>query len=179
MAADKKIRLHRALSFPVILVALLGMFSSCVKDPEPDYSGLEPGDPLPMFEVTLNTGEVVSTASLQGKKTVIELFNTSCSDCRESLPVINELYELYHDDDDIMIFTIARDEKAPEIESFWQEYGLTLPYSPQNDRKVYELFASVGIPRIYIAGTDGIIRAAFGPENPPSLTTLTSIISNL
>jgi hypothetical protein len=42
-----------------------------------------------------------------------------------------------------------------------------MPYSAQNDRKIYELFAKTRVPRVYICN-DGVIKAVFTdqPENP-------------
>ena len=40
-----------------------------------------------------------------------------------------------------------------------------MPYSAQQDRKIYQLFASHTIPRIYVVDEEGIIRAVF-TDNP-------------
>lgn len=174
MAKDKINLLHRLLA--VLLPAILSL-TSCVTEGNEENRGVNVGDPLPVFSVTLNDGRVVSTASLRGKRVLIELFNTGCGDCRESLPVINELYENLKEDPGVEIFAIAREEETPEIESYWSENGFTLPYSPQSDRRVYELFATVGIPRIFIADPQGIIIAAFGPEDRPTLSQLTTLLN--
>ena len=170
MATDKKI-------IVLLLILLSGFAASCVSEGEPDNTGLKAGDTLPDFTVALNDGRVVSTSSLRGKRVLIELFNTGCPDCRESLPEINSLYESFKDDPDVKIFAIARAQEAPELALYWEENGLSLPYSPQPDRTVYDLFASSGIPRIYIADAAGIIIAAFGPEDRPSLSLLTSLLA--
>ncbi|MDE6336433.1 MAG: TlpA family protein disulfide reductase, partial [Muribaculaceae bacterium] len=154
----------------------MALLSSCVTEDQPDNEGVEIGDPLPSFSLTLNDGRRVSTKSLRGKKVLIELFNTSCPDCQESLPTINTLYNSMKDREDIEIFAIARDEVAAAIALYWEDNNFTLPYSPQPDRKVYELFASVGIPRIFIANPDGIITATFGPEDNPTLSQLTTLL---
>lgn len=161
--------------FILILVAGLTLIS-CVKEKIPENHGVETGDPLPSFSVTLSNGREITTESLRGKRVLIELFNTGCNDCRESLPVINELYEALRDNEEIEIFAIARAEEASQLALYWEDNGFTLPYSPQSDRKVYEMFANVGIPRIYVADTDGIITATFGPEDRPSLGELISLL---
>ena len=40
-----------------------------------------------------------------------------------------------------------------------------MPYSAQEDRKIFELFAKSVVPRIYIVDEDGIIRYIF-TDNP-------------
>ena len=172
MATDKIILYIFLL---VAAMAVLGL-TSCVTEGEPKNTGVSKGDHLPMFSVTLDDGRTLTTHSLRGKMVLIELFNTGCPDCRESLPLINSLYENLKDDPSVEIFAIARAEESEELNRYWSENNLTLPYSPQPDRRVYELFATTGIPRIYIADREGIIIAAFGPEDHPTLTHLTNLL---
>lgn len=159
----------------MILLTLLS--PSCVSENMQDNKGVKEGDPLPEFSIELNDGQKVTTKNLLGKRVLIELFNTSCPDCRESLPVVNELYEEMKSIGDVAIFAIAREEQAAALALYWADNDLTLPYSPQPDRTVYELFASVGIPRIFIAGPDGIITATFGPDDRPTLSQLTTLLN--
>ena len=179
MAQDKINTIIHWLRYrlPALLCLLVMLLSSCVTEDQPDNKGVEVGDPLPSFSLTLNDGRKITTKSLRGKKVLIELFNTSCPDCQASLPVINNLYNNLKEQEDVEIFAIARDEVATAIALYWEDNGFTLPYSPQPDRKVYELFASVGIPRIFIANPDGIITATFGPEDTPTLSQLTTLLS--
>lgn len=50
------------------------------------------------------------------------------------------------------------------VAAFWQKYGLTLPYSVQPDRKIYDLFASSIVPRVYVVSPDLKILQAICPE---------------
>lgn len=161
-----------------LLFLLIMLLSACVTEGKEDNEGLVAGDKLPQFTVTLNNGETVTTSSLRGKKVLIEFFNTTCADCQQSLPTIDKLYRNLRDDEEIAIFAIARDENPSEIEAYWQENKLILPYSPQPDRKVYEQFATVGIPRIFIAAPDGTITATFGPDDRPTVVQLSTLLSN-
>ncbi len=162
--------------FPGVLCLVMALLSSCVTEEQPDNIGVEVGDPLPSFSLILNDGRKITTKSLKGKKVLIELFNTSCPDCQASLPVINTLYNNLNEQEDVEIFAIARDEVEAAIALYWEDNKFTLPYSPQPDRKVYELFATVGIPRIFIADPAGIIIATFGPEDTPTLSQLTTLL---
>ena len=77
------------------------------------------------------------------------------------------------------IVLIARKNTAEDIEPFWQTAGLTMPYSPQPDRKVYSLFAPRVIPRIYISDAQGIIRYMHLDMSMPSAETLAEEIKTL
>ncbi len=142
----------------------------------PDNVGLKTGDILPLFSVVLNTGEVISTESLKGKTVVIEFFNTGCKDCQEGLPAINRLYEEYKDHPDIVIFAVSREENSESINKYWSKNGFSIPFSSQTDRSIYNLFATSGIPRTFIADKTGKIVATFGDEDIPTFTELNNIL---
>ncbi len=51
---------------------------------------------------------------------------------------------------DVRFICISRGEAQPSVGAYWQESGLTLPYSAQPDNAVYRLFANRIIPRVYV-----------------------------
>ena len=157
-----------------IFLAIVG--TSCINDGEPDNSGgVKVGDQLPEFSVELNTGVSISTADFADKRGAIVFFNTSCRDCQRELPALQKVYDKTKED--IIWVAIAREENEASISKFWSQENLSIPYSPQPDRRIYALFANSGIPRLYL--TDGgIITHCFDPENIPSVETLSQIILN-
>lgn len=190
MHLQEKKYIHRWLMALACIMALT--CGGCVTDDEPKGASLEVGDILPPFSVTMNyvtqssSGSIsigststVSTTSLAGKISVIVFFNTGCGDCQKELPVVQELWNEFSYNPFVEIFTIARDENEKDILNYWQKNGLTLPFSPQPNRDVYELFASSGIPRIYIADTRGEITAIFTDSPLASLQELSDEINAL
>ena len=59
------------------------------------------------------------------------------------------------------MIAISRAEGEDLVVPFWEEYGLQIPYSAQNDRRIYELFASSIIPRVYFVSAQGIVTRVF------------------
>lgn len=164
-------------------IMALVMLTSCVTD-GPEHA-LAPGDPVPQLTVTLNDGTVFSTSSRQ--VSMVVLFNTSCEDCRQELPIIQCVYDYLTDCEQARagrpaLVCISREEDEASIEAYWKNNGFTMPYSAQTDRTVYELFASSGIPRIYLINTNGIITDAYGPDDRPDayslIARLKSVMSN-
>lgn len=161
----------------ITLAAIIfaGALTACVYDEdEPEYS-LAPGEPLPDFSVTLLNGEVFSTAGLPGSgiaNLLIVFFNTDCSDCQHDLPLVQELYDEILADETLgrntRLICVAREEDAASVRNYWEANNLTLPVSPQPDRTIYNLFASIGIPRLYLAQPSSdstfIITAAYAPD---------------
>lgn len=150
----------------ILFCLLLVLFSGCVKDDEP-RSLVGVGDTLPHFEVTMNDGCTVSDLTLRGREAWIVFFNTGCADCRRELP---RLEAVHRSRPELTIVCIARSEDAASVAAFWRENDLTLPYSPQPDASVYHLFATSGIPRLYVADASGRITAVYSEKGFPELS---------
>lgn len=164
----------------LLLTTLITTFLlvACVSEDVPRNEGVSIGDPLPKFEVTLNNGKTISSESLRGKVAVIIFFSTTCQDCRRELPQLETVYMHFEGDDEVMMFAISREEKPDAIEVFWTEHDLTIPYSAQTDRSIYNLFATVGVPRIYIADRGGTIVSQFEDSNFPDSSTIIDVIES-
>ncbi|MDE6717732.1 MAG: TlpA family protein disulfide reductase [Muribaculaceae bacterium] len=150
---------------------------SCISEEEPDAVSLSVGDKCPDFSVRLNDGKLTSTSDLKGMTSVIVFFNTSCPDCRREFPQIQKVYDFAVSvNRPITVLCIARAESDSSIKSYWELNGLSMPYSAQEDKSVYDLFASSVIPRIYIISPSLEITATWS-DNP--LPTAEEIINKL
>lgn len=165
------------------LILFLLATQGCVSDKEPEGPSLKVGDSLPVFTIEMNDGSLVTTQSLRGQIPLIVFFNTNCQDCQTELTVIQKLWDHYHntptdvgDSQKVRILTISREESAEDIIDYWQLHGFTLPFSAQETRQIYSLFAQSVIPRIYIADANGVISAMYGDKDMPDLDTLISDI---
>lgn len=140
------------------------MSVACISEEE-EYGtiDLKVGETIPAFSVLMNDGRTVTEKSLKGKTSLIMFFHTGCNDCRQELPVIQKIYEDYGNK--VTVICISRAEKEADIRAYWKEQELTLPYSPQEDRTVYYLFAKSGIPRVYVVNEDLVIHSIF-TDNP-------------
>ena len=137
----------------------------CIAEKDELEWHLHPGDALPQFDVTTIDGQKISSADSYSAELVIVFFNTTCPDCRRELPILQKQYEenmkLPEEEQSIYI-CISREEGAADVDRYWTENNLTLPVSPQSDRRIYSMFASIGIPRIFHA-KDGLITKALYP----------------
>ena len=160
----------RIASVFIALISLCG----CITEPVPadNEERIGVGDLLPEFRITLSDGSDITTEDLKGRVSLIIFFNTGCVDCQRELPVIQSIFEA--EGEDINCICIAREEGESQIASYWQSNGLSMPYSAQPDRNVYNLFATVGIPRTFIADSDMRVIAAYGPETSLSFAELLS-----
>lgn len=168
---------NRFMKRLLLILSCIFIVSSCIKD-KPQGSDLKVGDRIPDFEVVMNDGTVVSDEGLAGSVSVVMFFHTSCPDCRQALPRMQQIYDEYASKG-VAFALISREDAEQDIEAYWNEQGLKMPYSAQNDRKVYEQFASSRIPRIYINDRNGIIRYIFTDDPVPSYDDMDSSVRSL
>jgi peroxiredoxin len=160
-----------------IWIIILGLvLCGCIK--EKAGRDLEVGDRLPDFEVIMNDGSVISDDVLKEQTSVVMFFHTSCPDCQQALPRMQQLYDEYASKG-VVFALISREEAAEEIDSYFRLIGLEMPYSAQTDRTVFGKFAQTRIPRIYICEKGGIIRHIFTDDPVPSYSELENSLESL
>lgn len=159
------------------LLSCLLIATACIKE---DHGGadLQVGDMIPDFEVVMNDGKVISDDDLKGSVSVVMFFHTSCSDCQQALPLMQRIYDEYAADG-VLFALISRDESKRDIDTYWEDNGLNMPYSPQNGRKIYQLFAKERIPRIYINEKGGVIRHVFTDDPVPTYDNIKDCLDDL
>lgn len=150
-----------SLQFYLLLILLSGLFSySCSSDDEPGEDPVLVGSTIPSFTVKLSDGTTVSSEDLRGSQSMIVFFYTLCPDCQAELPEIQKVYSTVgcapgtHPEGKTQLVCISRDENEESVMDYWNDNSYTMPVSAQNDRKVFELFATSTVPRIYIVSPD-------------------------
>ncbi len=157
--------------------ALLWLFvaallAGCVNDDPVSEPSLGVGDRCPRFELAMSDGSVLSSADFAGRRVMLVFFNTGCEDCRRELPEIQRVADRLEADGAASVggvpevICVSRGEGAESVAAYWRANGLTLPYSATGDDRVYRLFASSLIPRVYIIGVDSRIEASFAERLP-------------
>lgn len=161
----------------IALIVFVCILSSCIKE-ETKGALLEIGDRIPDFAVTMNDGTIVTDDQLSEGVSMIVFFTTGCPDCRETLPHVQKIYDEYIDKG-VNFALISREETSETIQEFWESTQLTMPYSAQKNRDIYELFAQTRVPRVYI-NKDGLISAIFTdiPQSP-SYDVMKQALDNL
>ena len=161
----------------LISLCMLSILTACIKEKQTG-ADLKIGDILPDFEVVMNDGSVVTDELLKENTSVVMFFHTTCPDCQQALPRMQQIYDEYTSKG-VLFTLISREQEKDEIESYFKENGLNMPFSAQNDRKVYEKFAKTRIPRIYINAKGGTIRYIFTDDPVPSYDELKSSLESV
>lgn len=119
------------------------------------------GDLLPEFSITMNDGKQIETSDLEGKISFLMFFTTAYGDCQKEIPIVQRLYDSFRQDTLVRFICISREQTTSAVQSYWDEHALTLPYSAQENREVYHLFATSIVPRIYISDATLRVNAIF------------------
>ena len=166
-------RLFYILSSIVLAIIVV----ACIDDNTTDIEDVvRIGDTLPTFTVTTSNGVTVSSEQLSCGISLVMFFHTGCPDCRATLPGVQQLYEKYGSD--VQFLLISREDAQASVAEYWSQNNLTMPYSAQNDRRIYELFARKRVPRIYI-NQNGVIRSIFTDNPTPDYQKLKEALTAL
>lgn len=119
---------------------------------------------------TLDGGEA-SLRDLRGHVVVANLWGTWCLPCRQELPELVELAELYADRS-VVLLGLAVDSGTPdEILAFLRDYGVEYPNWIIGMDDAVATFGAVGFPTTVIVDPDGWIRRELlGPQTVESLS---------
>ena len=165
----------KALKNILVLLSAVLLAVSCIKEEPQTEFELEVGDSIPNFAVQMNDGSIVTSTQLKKGISLIMFFHTSCPDCQNTLPAVQQIYNEWGND--ISVVLISREQEGAEIAQYWQERGYTLPYSPQSTREIYNLFATSRVPRVYICNK-GTIEHIFTDSPVPTYSDLKIILDS-
>ena len=160
----------------VLLTTCALLLSGCIKDAPGQGGNVQPGDRLPAFSVRMDDGSILRSQDLAAGPALLVFFHTTCPDCQRTLPVVQQAFENYPG---VRFAAISRAESAEDIRAWWTEHGISLPFSAQEDRSVYALFASERIPRIYITETGGTVAACFDDNPCPDYADLARVLDTV
>lgn len=145
----------------LLTATLLVLFAtSCIREDDEMIEHIGIGDRLPAFSVVMNDGSIYDSSA--PGPSVIVFFHTQCVDCQRELPLLDARYRA-GEFEGCRFVCIGRAESADDVAAYWRSAGLALPYSPQPDRRIFDLFATSGIPRIYESNAQGIVTRISRP----------------
>ena len=119
------------------------------------------GQTLPNFEAVTLEGKPLTTQELSGKLAVIELWATWCGNCRESLPLIERVHQIYKDSEQIRFWAISLDEPAVsdiDLQNVFNSLRVTIPIARDPKRTLAGSLGISGIPTLLLVDAKGVIQ---------------------
>jgi len=119
------------------------------------------GKNLPNFEAVSLESKPLSAQELAGKLAVIEIWATWCGNCRESLPLIERVYQLYKESDQICFWAISLDEAGVsdiQLLNVFNDLGVTMPIARDPNATLASALGIAGIPTLLLVDSQGVIQ---------------------
>lgn len=145
----------KSFALCAVLLLLCAVFVRAQQDAPEIY--LQTGQRLPDFTITDLDGKEYKSADFKGKVVFIYFWTTWCPYCRAEMQLLErEIWQKYKSDDFVML-AVAREQSDEEAANYRKNARVTFPVAADRDGKIFDLFAGHGIPRSYIADTNGTI----------------------
>lgn len=127
--------------------------------------------PMEDFESVDLDGNTIKLSDYKGKIILLNFWATWCPPCREEMPMMQEVYEKYKDQD-VVILTVnptsvelrgGTDSKKAEnqVRKFIKDSGFTFPVLLDKEDKAWDIYQQRGIPVNYVIDKQGIVRYGF------------------
>ena len=135
------------------------------------------GQQVPEFTLSDANGNELTSSSLQGKVFLLNFFDTTCPDCQKELPVLQQIYDTYKDE--IQVLNVPRSQTLDVAKAYWSQKGLSMPIYTDSNHSLYYKFAKSGIPRTYVVDREGLVRAVMTDSPLASYTTFDDVLRPL
>ena len=162
--------LTKRVLLPVILVLML-LFTGCSVgySASTDVPAALMGRTAPDFQLQDLNGEMVSLSGLRGKPVFINFWATWCPDCREEMPLIQQVYEEWvNKSPSLVVLAINVGESKLMAQNYMRENNLSFPALLDITQSVAQEYRTSSFPTIfptsYFIDKNGMILSkAIGP----------------
>lgn len=111
------------------------------------------GEKAPDFEMKDIDGNLISLETTKGKVVVLNFWFTACKPCISEIPELNEVYEKYINDTNIVFASITFD-KEEQVVAFLKKHPIKYPVV-SNAKKVCDIFNVSSYPTNIVIDKDG------------------------
>lgn len=168
----------KKILYLLVVIALAAMSGCNRKESDMARNGSMSFESQPAPDVTVNSldGTALRLSSLKGKVVLLNFWATWCPPCREEIPSMIKLNKLMAGKPFQMVAISINEGGKPEVESYFQSSGLSLPAYTDPDNRAARAYGVTGVPESYIIDKNGIIvKKVIGPlswDSPEVITFL-------
>lgn len=159
--------MKKILLLSCALLASLGLFAQNVTEEDPDlqYAAtlLKPGTPVPDFTLSDIDGKPVSIKDFQGKKVVLVFWASWCPDCREEIPLLEQM-QAKADPAKVAFVSVSFDRKEETWKKFVKDNHMSgvqlFDAAGKKDSTVGTDYGVKWIPALYLIDEKGKVEIA-------------------
>jgi thiol-disulfide isomerase/thioredoxin len=143
-------------SFLILILFLAPLFS---RAQENDPSTLiKTGNKAPTFDFYIKKDQKANLKDYRGKIVMINFFATWCGPCAMELPLVQKnIWDKYKDNPQFALMIFGREEGWDKVSGYKETHKYTMPFLPDEGRKIFSLYATQSIPRNVIIDEKGKI----------------------
>ena len=127
--------MKRLFSFLIILIMTVVLFCTACSKEEPSGTGLESGQKMPDFTVSLSDGTTATLSELvsENELTVLNIFASWCKPCEMEFPEMEQVYEA--NSDHMVILSVSAEPKdtLEIIADYKKSHNLSFPMGIAGD----------------------------------------------
>ena len=156
-----------------IAIIAITLFEGCVKDEHSSHEEstlVSIGQLAPNFSVELLDGRKIELSDLRGTTLMLVFLSTTCSDCHAQFEDILQRCE--GQPAPFNILAISRGESREATEAFVSQFGLDCSFGIDPDKSIYNMYATMYVPRVFLIDPDGYIKGLTIEYSPSEFDTL-------
>ena len=146
---------HHIFKSIVFALFILSLFNSGCKSDIPDQA-LVVGTKAPDFTLEAFAGGKTTLKDLRGRNIFLLFWSSSCSSCKETMLILDEIYR-DKVKDGFNVIGINVYQKKVDIEKYSKELGITYPLLMDQKGAVAGLYEVYAIPVAYILDESGVV----------------------
>ncbi|MEZ4288049.1 MAG: TlpA disulfide reductase family protein [Polyangiales bacterium] len=146
---------YAGLVFIVVAIAMIAKTFS-----EPPVMGKSAPDFQKVVLAGTGIGDEVQLSKLRGEVLVLEFWASWCSACKQSMPMMNEVYGEYGPKG-VHFFGVNTESLGPRrLEQEHERFGMKFGTIQDGDGALSSLYGVSAIPTVVVIGRDGVVHFA-------------------